>query len=101
MATEVKAARTFASSEEILRFGTDPIPAKPYYDPDYYALEAAAVFKRTWLQIGHVSELPVPGSYIVRSIEVVRSSVLITRGPDNLIRAFHNVCTHRGSKLVQ
>lgn len=80
--------------------GTDPIPTGPYYEPEYFEAERAAIFKRTWLEIGHVCELPQPNSYIVRELEVANTTVLITRGKDGVIRAFHNVCTHRATQLV-
>ncbi len=88
------------SAESLAWLGTGPIPAAPYYDPAWYALEREAVFKRSWLQIGHVCELPEPGSFIRRELEVVDASVLVVRGRDGQIRAFHNVCTHRGTQLV-
>jgi phenylpropionate dioxygenase-like ring-hydroxylating dioxygenase large terminal subunit len=80
--------------------GTDPIPAEPYYRPEYFELEREAIFKRVWLQVGHVCELPEPGSFIVRYLDFAQASILITRGKDGEIRAFHNVCTHRGTQLV-
>jgi phenylpropionate dioxygenase-like ring-hydroxylating dioxygenase large terminal subunit len=81
--------------------GTDPIPAAPYYRPEYFDLEREAIFKRVWLNIGHVCELPEPGTFIVRPLEVAKASILITRAKDGTIRAFHNVCTHRGTLLTQ
>jgi phenylpropionate dioxygenase-like ring-hydroxylating dioxygenase large terminal subunit len=86
--------------DEVDWLGTEPIPAKAYYDPCYFDLERKAVFQRSWLQIGHVCELPAPGSFIRREVEVANASVLIVRGKDGEIRAFHNVCTHRGTELV-
>lgn len=80
--------------------GTDPIPARPYYDPAYYELERKAIFMRSWLNIGHVSELPEPGRFIRRELEFAEASLLIVRGKDGVIRAFHNVCTHRATQLV-
>lgn len=80
--------------------GTGPVPAKPYYDPAYFELEREAVFRRSWLQIGHVCELPEKGSFIRRELEVLKASILIVRGKDGEVRAFHNVCTHRGTQLV-
>jgi phenylpropionate dioxygenase-like ring-hydroxylating dioxygenase large terminal subunit len=80
--------------------GTGPIPAKPYYDPDYFEREREAVFRRSWIQIGHVCELPDSGDFIRRELEVLKASLLIVRGKDGEIRAFHNVCTHRGTELV-
>lgn len=81
--------------------GTDPIPAHYYYDPEWYELERQAIFMRTWLQVGHVCELPSPGTFVVRELEFAKASILIARGKDGNIRAFHNVCTHRGTQLVQ
>jgi phenylpropionate dioxygenase-like ring-hydroxylating dioxygenase large terminal subunit len=80
--------------------GTDPIPAKYYYDPDWYELERKAVWMRSWLNVGHVCELPETGSFIKREIEFAKASVLITRSKDGVVRAFHNTCTHRGTQLT-
>jgi phenylpropionate dioxygenase-like ring-hydroxylating dioxygenase large terminal subunit len=88
------------SEDDRRRLGTDPVPALPYYDPEWFALEREAIFKRTWLNIGHVCELPEPGSFIVRPLEFAKASILIVRGKDGVIRGFHNVCTHRGTQLV-
>lgn len=87
-------------SEEALALGTGPIPAAPYYTDEYFELEREAIFKRTWLNIGHVCELPESGSFIVRELEFANASILITRSKDDRIRAFHNVCTHRGTQLI-
>jgi len=86
--------------EAELALGTGPIPAGPYYRPDYFALEREAIFKRNWLHIGHMSEIAEPGSFMVRPVDVASASVLITHGADGTVRAFHNVCTHRGTQLV-
>lgn len=80
--------------------GTGPVPAEPYYDPAYFERERQAVFLRSWIKIGHVCELPEAGSFIRRDLEFARASLLVMRGKDGPIRAFHNVCTHRGTQLV-
>jgi phenylpropionate dioxygenase-like ring-hydroxylating dioxygenase large terminal subunit len=85
---------------EALALGTEPVPAGPYYRDDYFELEREAIFKRSWLNIGHVCELPEANSFIVRELEFANASILITRGKDDHIRAFHNVCTHRGTQLI-
>jgi len=84
----------------VATMGTGPIPAALYYREEFFALEREAIFKRCWLHIGHTCELPDAGSFIVRSLEVVNASVLITRGTNGDLRAFYNVCTHRGTRLV-
>jgi phenylpropionate dioxygenase-like ring-hydroxylating dioxygenase large terminal subunit len=86
--------------EELTAFGTGPIPAAPYYKPDYFELEREAIFRRTWLQVAHVCELPERGSFVLRPLEIGKTTILIVRGKDDKIRAFHNVCTHRGTELV-
>lgn len=86
--------------EDLDWLGTSPIPAAPYYDPAFYELEREAVFRRNWINVGHVSELPKTGGYIRRDLEFANSSLLIVRGRDQIIRAFHNACTHRGTQLV-
>lgn len=87
--------------EDLAWLGTDPVPAKAYYDPAYFEIERQAVFMRSWIQIGHVCELPDPGSFMRREMEFARASLLIIRGRDQKIRAFHNVCPHRGTQLVE
>ncbi|MBV1916747.1 MAG: aromatic ring-hydroxylating dioxygenase subunit alpha [Sphingomonadaceae bacterium] len=86
--------------EDVDFLGTDPVPAKAYYDPDWYELERQAVFLRSWINMGHSCELPEPGDFIHRKLEFAAASLLIVRGKDGEVRAFHNACTHRGTRLV-
>ncbi|HET8711842.1 MAG TPA: hypothetical protein VFM32_10720, partial [Spongiibacteraceae bacterium] len=65
-----------APDEQTAWLGTDPSPAKPYYDPEYFELERKAIFMRTWLNIGHVSEIPEPGCFIKRELEFANASLL-------------------------
>lgn len=88
------------TNEDIGAQGTGPIPAGPYYRADYFELEREAIFRRSWLHIGHECELPESGTFIVRPVEVLNASLLITRDKDGVLRAFHNVCTHRGTQLI-
>ena len=46
-------------------------------------------------------EIPNPGDFFVRDIEVLGMSVIVARGPDGQLRAFHNVCPHRGNRIVR
>lgn len=81
--------------------GKGPLPTKPFYCPDHYRLEQEKVFPKVWLQVGRVEEIPEPGDYFLREIEVCRASIIVIRGRnDGEIRAFHNVCPHRGNKLL-
>ncbi|MCB2080844.1 MAG: aromatic ring-hydroxylating dioxygenase subunit alpha [Novosphingobium sp.] len=87
-------------TDDPLALGTDPIPARYYYDPDWFELERKAVFMHTWLNIGHVCELPETGSFVRREIEFAKASLLLVRGKDGEVRALHNACTHRGTQLT-
>jgi phenylpropionate dioxygenase-like ring-hydroxylating dioxygenase large terminal subunit len=86
--------------DDPLALGTDPIPARYYYDPEWFEQERTAVFRRSWLNIGHVCEVPEPGSFIRVDLEFANASLIVVHGKDGKIRALHNACTHRGTQLV-
>ncbi|WP_067649968.1 aromatic ring-hydroxylating oxygenase subunit alpha [Nocardia harenae] len=80
--------------------GTDPMSYEDSISPEFYELERKAIFERAWLNVGRVEQLPKVGSYYTREIAAARSSVIIVRDREKQVRAFHNVCRHRGNKLV-
>jgi phenylpropionate dioxygenase-like ring-hydroxylating dioxygenase large terminal subunit len=84
---------------EAANLGTDPIPAKAYYDPDYFEAERQSIFLKVWINVGHVCDLPENGSFFRREIEFAKASILVTRGKDGQVRTFYNACTHRGTQL--
>lgn len=69
--------------------------------PEFHALEVERVFRRAWLPIANVSQLAEPGSYLVTDVPPLKASLLVVRGDDGEIRVFHNICRHRGDKLVR
>jgi phenylpropionate dioxygenase-like ring-hydroxylating dioxygenase large terminal subunit len=80
--------------------GTAPISYEDSISPEFYERERQAVFKKAWLNVGRVEQLPRAGSYFTKEIHVARTSVIVVRGRDGEVRAFHNICRHRGNKLV-
>ena len=74
------------------------IPGGRYTDPDFLRLEQQYLWKRSWLYALHADELPRPGSF--RMWRKTGAPIIIIRGKDGEVRAFHNVCTHRGTQLV-
>ena len=92
---------TRVAADTLAFLGTAPVPAAAYYDPAWFDLEREAVFRRAWLYVGHVCELPASGAFVRCEVEVLKASLLIVRGKDDQPRAFHNVCTHRGTQLVE
>ena len=66
-----------------------------YTDPDIYELEVERIINRNWVLAGHQSELPASGDFKV--FRVGKESAIIVRGSDGVLKAFANVCRHRGS----
>ncbi len=81
--------------------GTSPVPVEATISPGYFERERRNVFKCSWLNIATSSEIPEPGDYIVRELEILGTSVLLVRGKDGRVRGFHNVCKHRGNILAK
>ncbi|MFE1983225.1 aromatic ring-hydroxylating oxygenase subunit alpha [Streptomyces mirabilis] len=87
-------------TEQYPELGTSPVNYEDSIDPAYYEAEREAIFKRTWLNVGRVEQVPKPGHYFTKELAAAGTSLIIVRGRDQQIRAFHNVCRHRGNKLV-
>jgi Rieske 2Fe-2S family protein len=68
-----------------------------YTDPGILAAEFDNIFERLWCYAGRADEIPAPGCFIRR--RVGRETILLVRGQDQMIRAFLNVCRHRGAQL--
>jgi choline monooxygenase len=69
-----------------------------YTDPTLQDAEQELIFERTWQLAGHVSQLPRPGSYITAAAG--SQPVLVVRDESGALRAYLNVCRHRGSRLL-
>ena len=80
--------------------GTGPLPADVYTSPDQFELEREHIFKKVWLNVGRVDQLPEAGDYFVKDIDMCQTSILVVRGRDGEVRAFHNICSHRGNKVA-
>ncbi len=87
-------------TEHYRELGTAPISYEDCVSPAIHELERMAIFKRAWLNVGRVEQLPRVGSYFTRSIDVAGTSVIVVRDNEGRVRAFHNICRHRGNKLV-
>jgi Rieske 2Fe-2S family protein len=74
------------------------LPARLYHDPAVYRQELQSIFSKMWLCVGREEDIEKPGDFLTRTIG--QESVLVVRDTDGRINAFHNVCRHRGSRLV-
>ena len=68
-----------------------------YTDPAVYQLELERILLRNWFVAGHVSQIPDRGDFIVSRLD--KESAIVVRGSDGDVRAFANVCRHRGSRI--
>ena len=87
-------------TEHYPELGTGTISFGDSTSPEFYELERDAIFKKAWLNVGRVEDLPRKGSYFTKEIQIANASVVVVRGMDDEVRAFHNICRHRGNKLV-
>src|SRR5690349_10804624 len=74
------------------------LPRRLYTDPSLLEAEQELIFERTWQLAGHVSSLPRAGSYLTASAG--SQPVLVVRDEEGRLRAYRNVCRHRGSRLL-
>lgn len=73
---------------------------RPYFtDENWHRQELDRIFYSTWLNVARTEDVPAPGYLITR--EGGAESIVIARGNDDRLRAFYNVCRHRGSRLVE
>ena len=73
------------------------LPQPFYIDPDFYRLDLELIWYREWLFVGHDCEIAKPGSYF--TVQIGDYPVVVVRGRDGVIRALHNSCRHRGSRV--
>jgi phenylpropionate dioxygenase-like ring-hydroxylating dioxygenase large terminal subunit len=74
------------------------LPAWTYSDPEFFALEKERVFAPSWQVVCHESDVADVGDW--HALDYIGESVIVVRGGDGTLRAFTNVCRHRGSRLV-
>ncbi|HUV11692.1 MAG TPA: aromatic ring-hydroxylating dioxygenase subunit alpha [Acidimicrobiia bacterium] len=80
--------------------GTAPTSYADSTSPEFYELERDAIFGRTWLNVGRVEQLPRVGSFFTKELDTAGTSIVVVRSTKDDITAFHNICRHRGNKLV-
>ena len=73
------------------------LPGSLYRDADVYEAEIREIFLKSWLYVGHQSEIPATGDYVL--FEMAGESVIVVRGAEGAIHALVNVCRHRGSRI--
>ena len=86
--------------------GYDPAPARSfsiaadcYLAPKYLEVEREQIFRRSWQYLCHEAKLREPGSFLVAGVQ--GRSIVAVRDEDGALRAFYNVCKHRGHELLK
>ncbi|MCA9922569.1 MAG: Rieske 2Fe-2S domain-containing protein [Anaerolineales bacterium] len=74
------------------------LPARWYTDPAFLTAEKEAIFWRTWQPVGRTADVRRPGDFF--TCEVLGEPLVISRGKDNELRAFFNVCKHRAGPVA-
>jgi len=94
------ATTTYVNERPEVRAGEAlTLPSRFYTDPELFRRELQAVHYDMWLHAGREEQLAAPGSYFV--VRFAGVSVIVLRGEDGQVRAFHNTCRHRGTLLCK
>src|SRR5215211_2764328 len=79
--------------------GARLLPRRAYQEPAIFEWERDHVLRSDWVIVGRVDEAPDPGTYF--TIELDDEPLIVVRGRDGELRAFYNVCRHRGTAVVE
>ncbi len=80
-------------------YDTGPLPYSVYTSQEQFELERELIFRKSWLNLGRIEDIPNPGDYIVHELPLLSTSIILMHGTDGEVRGFHNMCTHRGNKV--
>src|SRR3954467_1796928 len=96
---EPMAMSAFRKTAESYTAGAKTLPQRYVISPEVFATEQERIFSNQWVVVGHQSQISKPGDYLVQ--EVAGESLIILRDQANEVRAFYNVCRHRGTRLCE
>jgi phenylpropionate dioxygenase-like ring-hydroxylating dioxygenase large terminal subunit len=74
------------------------LPAWIYRDPEYFAVECDEVLRPSWQVVCHLADVPAPGDF--QTFDFIGEHLVVVRGDDGHVRAFHNVCRHRAARIL-
>ena len=94
-----KLTSAFHKTAETFQTGATTLPQRYFVSPKIFAEELQKIFATNWVLVGHQSQLANPGDYFLA--EVAGESLIVAKDQRSTIRAFYNVCRHRGSRLCE
>ncbi len=90
---------TYLKSEQSFHTGSKTLAREYYTSPEIFAEEIERIFTRQWFCAGHLSRIPVAGDYFL--VEAFGESIIVLHDQNDEIRAFYNVCRHRGTHMCE
>jgi Rieske 2Fe-2S family protein len=90
---------TFVKRTDVELLGARTLPGRYFTSPDLFAEEMDKIFRERWVCVGREEQVARPGDYFVQ--EVAGESIIIVRDRGGNIRAYYNVCRHRGTRLCE
>jgi phenylpropionate dioxygenase-like ring-hydroxylating dioxygenase large terminal subunit len=76
------------------------VPIAERFTAAFHEEERKKIFARAWLPAASALDVPNKGDYTVVEVPPMKTTLIVVRGDDNKVRAFHNVCRHRGDRLI-
>jgi len=89
----------FVKRTDVALAGAHTLPGRYFTSPEIFALETEKIFLQRWLCVGRESQIARPGDYFLQ--QVGSESIIILRDRSDRVRAFYNVCRHRGTRLCE
>jgi phenylpropionate dioxygenase-like ring-hydroxylating dioxygenase large terminal subunit len=96
---EAKVIPAFPKPADLTAQGATTLPQRYFVSPEVFEEELEKIFAERWVLVGHQSEVAKAGDYFVR--DVAGESLIIVRDKNDKVRAFYNVCRHRGTRLCE
>ena len=97
--TQTRDGSNFRKTAATFQSGAETLPQRYFVLPDIFAEELQKIFAANWVLVGHQSQLAEPGDYFLA--EVAGESLIVAKDQRSTIRAFYNVCRHRGARLCE
>jgi glycine betaine catabolism A len=96
---QAKAIPAFRKTADTLTPDAQTLPQRYFVSPELFEEELEKIFAKQWVLVGHQTEVAQSGDYFVRN--VADESIIIVRDKNGEVRAFYNVCRHRGTRLCE
>jgi phenylpropionate dioxygenase-like ring-hydroxylating dioxygenase large terminal subunit len=97
--TETKTPPHFRRTTESFQAGAKTLSQRCFVSPKIFAEELEKIFATQWVLVGHQGQLAKPGDYFLA--KVAGESLIVAKDQRSTIRAFYNVCRHRGARLCE